>query len=303
MVLLVVRNRTAILLVALCALASGAEKATVVLLGSGTPIPDPASSGPALAIVVNGKAYLFDAGAGVVRRAEAAAETHHIPALDAPNLTRLFLTHLHSDHTLGYPDLILTPWVVGRQEPLEVYGPKGTAAMTDHIKAAYAADIQMRSQGLEHLPPRGLEVKVHEITEGPVYKDENISVRAIRVLHGSWAEAFGYAVNASGRTIVISGDTAPCAALAEACAGCDVLVHEVYSAEKFGHFSPGARRYHSSFHTSTSELAELASKAKPKLLLLYHQLYFGPQEEADMEGEIRKTYSGKVVNGHDLGVY
>jgi ribonuclease BN (tRNA processing enzyme) len=277
--------------------------AAVVLLGSGTPIPDARSSGPAVAVVVRGHAYLFDAGAGVVRRAEEAAERHHMPALEAPNLTRLFLTHLHSDHTLGYPDAILTPWVMGRREALEVFGPSGTASMTEHIKRAYAEDIRMRSEGMERLDPAGLRVNVHEIGAGPVYRDEFISVRAIPVHHGSWPEAFGYAIEAGGRTIVLSGDTAPCEAVTDACQGCDVLVHEVYSAARFAQLSPVVQRYHASFHTSTRELAAIAARSRPKLLVLYHQMYFGPREGVDLEKEIRQGYAGKVVSGRDLGVY
>ncbi len=281
------------------------EMARVVMLGSGTPIPDPASSGPAVAVVVNGQAYLFDAGAGVVRRAEEAAEKHRIGELQAPLLTRLFLTHLHSDHTLGFPDVILTPWVVGRTQALEVYGPKGTAAMTEHIKQAYSEDIQMRSEGFEHLSPAGLAVNVHEIEKGTgvIYRDTNVTVRAIPVCHGLWKQAFGFAVDAGARRIVISGDTAPCPALAAACQQCDVLVHEVYSAARFARFPAGAKRYHGSFHTSTRELAEIAAKCKPKLLVLYHQLYFGPKDQIDLVKEIGETYSGRTINGEDLGVY
>ena len=280
-----------------------AESATVIILGSGTPIPDALSSGPAVAIVAGGQAYLFDAGAGVVRRADEAAGRYRMAALVAPNLTRLFLTHLHSDHTLGYADVILTPWVVGRREPLEVFGPKGTAPMTEHLKLAFSDDIEVRTHGLEHLDPEGLRVNVHEISAGPVYKDAHISVRAIPVLHGSWPQAFGYAIEAGGRTIVLSGDTSPCPAIEEACQGCDVLVHEVYSAVRFARLPPGAQKYHSSFHTSTSELAAIASRSKPKLLVLYHQMYFGPREGVDLEKEIRQGYSGKVVSGRDLDAF
>jgi ribonuclease Z len=282
-----------------------ADRAKVIILGSGTPIPDPSASGPCVAVVVNGQAYLFDAGPGVVRRAQAAAEKFGMAALDATNLTRLFVTHLHSDHTLGYPDLMLTPWVVGRRQPLEVYGPVGMAAMTEHLKEAYAADIQVRTEGPENLSRRALAINVHEIAEaGPVYRDANVTVRAIAVPHGTWPQAFGYAIDAAGRSIVISGDTAPSDAILEACQGCDVLVHEVYSADRFD-LVFGSRRgqYHSTFHTSTRQLAELASKAKPKLLILYHQLYFGPQAEVDLEKEIRRTYAGVVVNGKDLTAY
>ena len=285
--------------------ASSAERAKVIILGTGTPIPDPGSSGPCVAVVINGQSYLFDAGPGVVRRAQAAAEKFGLEALDATNLTRLFFTHLHSDHTLGYPDVIFSPWVVGRRQPLEVYGPEGVAAMTDHLKLAYSADIKVRTEGAESLNKQGLTVNVHEIAaDGPLYKDANVTVRAISVAHGSWPHAYGYAIDAAGRSIVISGDTAPSEAIAEACKGCDVLVHEVYSADRFDLvFGPRRGQYHSGFHTSTRQLAELAAKSKPKLLVLYHQLYFGPHDQVDLEKEIRRTYQGNVANGRDLTAY
>src|SRR3954452_19787324 len=224
----------AVLIVMATSSLSAADAARVILLGTGTPIPDPCCSGPAVAVVVNNQAYLFDAGPGVVRRAQAAAEKFGIAALDATSLTRVFFTHLHSDHTLGYADLMLTPWVVGRRQPLEVYGPEGVAAMTEHLTQAYATDIQVRTEGAEHLSKQGLTVNVHEISaDGPVYRDANVTVRAISVPHGSWPQAFAYAIDAAGRSIVISGDTAPSEAIAEACQGCDVLVHEVYSADRF----------------------------------------------------------------------
>jgi ribonuclease BN (tRNA processing enzyme) len=284
---------------------SGAEPARVILLGTGTPIPDPASSGPAVAVIVNDKAYLFDAGPGVVRRAQAAAQKFGIEALDATNLTRVFFTHLHSDHTLGYPDLIFTSWVVGRGEPLEVYGPVGITAMTEHLKQAYVADIKVRMEGFEGLSRRPLQVNVHEIPRGgEVYKDANVTIRALAVPHGSWPQAFGYAIDAGRRTIVISGDTAASATITEACKECDVLVHEVYSADRFDVVFGAVRgKYHASFHTSTKELAAIAAKSKPKLLVLYHQLYFGPKDQVDLEKEVRRTYGGPVVNGLDLTAY
>lgn len=279
-----------------------AQGARVILLGTGTPIPDPASSGPCVAVVVNNQAYLFDAGAGVVRRAQAAAEKFRIGALDATNLTRLFFTHLHSDHTLGYPDVMLTPWVVGRRMPLEVYGPEGLAAMTENLKKSYAEDIKVRTEGLEGLGD--LVVNVHEISAGFVYRDANVTVRAIPVKHGSWRQAFGYAIDAAGRSIVISGDTSYSESIVDACRGCDVLVHEVYSADRFDLvYGKRSGQYHAAFHTSTRELAELASKSKPKLLVLYHQLYFGPRDAVDLEKEIRRLYSGNVVDGRDLTAY
>ena len=136
----------------------------VVFLGTGTPLPDPDRSGPATAVVVDGAAYLFDAGAGVVRRASLGVRKG-ITALNAVNLKIAFLTHLHSDHTMGLPDLMLTPWTMGRTEPLELYGPAGTRAMTEGIQKAWALDIDRRLHDLQPATARGWQVNVHEIAD------------------------------------------------------------------------------------------------------------------------------------------
>jgi len=107
-------------------------------------------------------------------------------------VTALLVTHLHSDHTLGYPDLIFTSWVMGRKKPLLAYGPAGLQRMTDHLIAAYAEDIRIRTEGLEHQTPGGYRVDVHEIRPGKVYDNEGVRVTAIPVLHGNWREAYGY---------------------------------------------------------------------------------------------------------------
>ena len=276
-------------------------KSQIVFLGTGNPNADPDRSGPALAIVVNDTAYLVDCGAGVVRRA-AAAHRNGIAALEVENLKHLFVTHLHSDHTLGYPDLILTPWVLERDAPLAVYGPKGIAAMTDHIHKAYAEDIKMRRDGLEHANAVGYKVDVHEITAGEIYKDANVTVHAFPVRHGSWKHAFGFRFETPDRTIVISGDTAPTETLVEQAKGCDVLIHEVYSVLGFETRLPVWQKYHASFHTSSIELAEMATKAKPGLLILYHQLLWGVGEK-QLLNEVRGFYDGKVVSAKDLDVF
>src|SRR5260221_10728775 len=137
----------------------------VVLLGTGTPKPIPARSGPATAIVLNGRAYLVDAGPGIVRRAQGAFEKG-IPALAPADLTTAFLTHLHSDHTVGLPDLIFTTWVQGRKGPLNVYGPAGTEGMIGHIMQAWQPDIDIRTKGLEHRTTAGLTVHAHDVKPG-----------------------------------------------------------------------------------------------------------------------------------------
>lgn len=176
----------------------------VVLLGTGTPRPFPDRLGPATAIVVDDQAYLVDFGPGVVRRAAAAA-AQGTSALEVSKLRIAFLTHLHSDHTAGYPDLIFTPWVMGRKEELNIYGPEGTEEMTKHVLQAWQEDINIRTKGTEHKDP--LLVRAHDVKPGVVYKDDKVKVTAFRVPHGEWPQAFGYRFDTPGRTIVISGDT------------------------------------------------------------------------------------------------
>jgi len=277
----------------------------LVLLGVGTPNADPERSGPASAVVVDDRAYLIDAGPGLVRRAAQAARDRGIGPLAPEHLDRVFLTHLHSDHTVGLPDLLLTPWVLDRPDPLEVIGPPGTAAMADHVVEAWAADIHIRRDGLE---PRdanrdAYRPVVHEVEPGLVYEDDLVKVWAIAVPHGSWEHAYAYRFEGPDRTIVISGDTAPTEALVGACDGCDVLLHEVYSAERFTTRPPEWQRYHRAFHTSTTELAALAGRARPKLLVLYHQLFWGTDDEG-LVREIRAAgYTGDVRSGRDLDVF
>ena len=277
------------------------KKTQVVLLGTGTPNAEPERSGPAVVIVVNEAAYLVDFGPGVVRRA-AAAFQKGVKALAVPNLKKAFVTHLHSDHTAGYADLIFTPWVLGRKEPLEVFGPRGISAMTDHLVAAYREDIMVRLDGSEPANQTGFQVNAHEIEAGDIYKDTNVAVTAFPVKHGTWKEAFGYRFKTADRSIVISGDTTPSASVIEACNGCDLLIHEVYSQAGFSKREPEWQKYHAAFHTSSRDLAELAAKAKPALLVLYHQLIWSSTEE-ELLNEIRRTYKGRVVSGHDLDVY
>jgi ribonuclease Z len=283
------------------ALRSDNPQTKIVLLGTGTPNADPLRSGPSVAVIVNETPYLVDCGPGVVRRA-AAAHQAGVTALDVQNLKRAFVTHLHSDHTAGYSDLILTPWVLGRDAPLEVYGPEGIQEMTAHILAAYEQDIHVRLDGLEPANDAGHRVNAHIIEPGIIYQDSNVTVDAFLVKHGSWPRAFGFVFHTPDRTIVISGDTVPTESIAEHCNACDVLIHEVYSQAGFENRSPVWQRYHRNSHTSSHELAEIASEARPELLILYHQLFWGSTEE-EILSEIRETYDGKVVSGSDLDVY
>jgi ribonuclease Z len=292
-----------ILFVSVAAQSTGefhAQQTQIILLGTGTPYPDPNASGPATAVVVGKRVFLFDAGAGVMRRMNAAG-------LPISGPEAVFITHLHSDHTLGYPDLILTSWIMRRVSPMPVYGPHGLQRMTQHLIAAYSEDIRIRTEGLEREVAGGYRVKVHEIKSGVVYEHDGVRVTAIRVQHGSWKEAYAYRIDTPDRSIVISGDTRPSEALVRAARGVDVLVHEVYSPL---HLAPENRpggkywpRYMREFHTSDVELGALAARAKPKLLVLTHIIRMGSTDEELLAGVRAGGFTGPVRVGKDLERY
>jgi len=289
---------------------SAPTRTQVVLLGTGNPPADPDRSGPATAIVVNDTPYLVDFGAGVVRRAKSAVVDKGVAALDPVKLRVVFATHLHSDHTVGYPDLILTPWVIGRRVPLEVYGPSGIKAMTDHVLEAYRVDFEtrMKDRALYTVGafPEGHAVNAHEVRAGVVYKDANVTVTAFPTKHAM--ESYGYRFDTPDRSIVISGDTNPTQATIDACHGCDVLIHEVLTLEWLAK-RPDFQNYAAQHHTTTAQLTELATQAKPRLLILYHaSLSLRPAVDAERSTPAAllnemSRYAGRVVVGRDLDVY
>ncbi len=269
----------------------------VILLGTGTPYPDPVASGPATAVVVGGRVFLFDAGSGVMRRLKAA----NLP-INGPEA--VFITHLHSDHTLGDADLILTSWVMRRRKPFPVYGPRGLRRMTTHLLAAYSEDINIRENGLEREAHGGYRVDVHEIQPGVVYEKEGVRVTAIAVQHGAWKDAFAYRIDTADRSTLISGDTRPTEALVKAAQGVDILIHEVYPAARLkpedrpgGEYWP---RYCREYHTSDLELGALALRIRPRLLILYHIVRMGATDEELLTGIRAGGYTGKVLIGRDL---
>jgi ribonuclease BN (tRNA processing enzyme) len=284
--------RWALLLLALAV--ACAQDTRVILLGTGTPNPEPEHSGPAVAVVSGDRVYIVDCGPGIVRRAVQASIT-------MDQLTRAFITHLHSDHTAGYPDLIFTPAVTGRTAALEVYGPPGLRAMTNHVMSAWKEDMDIRLHGGEPAVPQAYVVHAHEVKAGEIYRDSVMRVIAIPVEHGSWKFAYGYRFEAKDKVIVISGDTTYSRRLIDAAKGADILIHEVYSAAGLAKRTADWQKYHSTFHTSGGDVGRIASEVRPKKLVLYHELPFTETREEIMR-EVRSQYGGEAIEGQDLQV-
>lgn len=277
-----------------------ASGTSVILLGTGMPRPNPEASGPATAVVVGNRTFLFDAGPGVMRQLAAAK-------LPINGVSALFISHLHSDHTLGLPDLLLTSWVMGRKSPLLAFGPHGLRAMTDHIFEAWKEDIVVRETGLEKIAPGGYRADVREISSRVLYDSGGVRISAIPVLHGKWEEAYGFRIETPGRVIVISGDTRYSPELQAAARGADILIHEAYPEVRLApEKRPGGElwpEYMRQFHTSDVEVGRLAAAARPKLLILHHLVRMQGTDTELLDGVRRGGFQGRTVIGRDLERY
>src|SRR5690348_2208319 len=200
-----------------------AQKLKVTLLGTGSPQPRMDRFGPSILVEAGEKKLLFDCGRGVTQR----IEQIRIPFTE---IDALFLTHLHSDHIVGIPDLWLTGWARGRKVPLQVWGPAGTKEMMSHLKEAFQFDIQIR-QDDDKLPARGVDVVAKDIEQGIVYDNGGIRVTAFTVDHGQVKPALGYRIDFAGHAVVLSGDTRFSENLIHFSEGTDVLIHEVIDPE------------------------------------------------------------------------
>ena len=262
----------------------------VILLGTGTPNADPQRSGPAVLIVCRGQAYLVDFGPGVVRRA-AAAFLAHAPELDVSRINHVFCTHLHSDHTAGYADLIFTPAVLGRSLPLEVYGPPGIKKMTDFLLQAYAEDIRERIEGLEPAEPAAYQVQAVEITAGMVYKDVYVQVEAFEVRHGSWP-AYAFRFTTPEGSIVISEIRPRLKACLKKAAAAIFWYMRFTAARVLKIARPNGKNITARCILLLKSLESWPHRPVPGLLVLYHQLFWGVTE-AELLSEVQKFYEGQ----------
>jgi ribonuclease BN (tRNA processing enzyme) len=279
-----------------------ADTTKIVMLGTGTPIPDANRASASVAVIHKGQAYVFDIGAGAVHNATRARYRHGIPSLYPIQICCLFVTHMHSDHTLDYAELAYTLWW-RRPAPLQAFGPPGLQEMTDGLHAMMAPDRRTRIASSQPVANRdGYKVDVSEIAGGFVFEQDDLRIEAFEVDHGDIRPAFGYRIDTSDRSIVISGDTAMSDKLLEMSRGVDVLVHEVISDSGLAKNSEGFQAYHRQSHTPASDLGRLASEARPGLLVLYHGLYYGVPEARILE-EVKSTYDGPVVLANDLDLF
>ena len=271
----------------------------VIVLGTGTPIPDPHRAGSSIAVIHKGQAYLFDIGSGSVHRAVQARYQYDIPSLYPSQICCVFLTHLHNDHTLDFNNLAQTLWW-RRTAKLRAWGPKGLNEMIAGLYQMMAPDIRIRTSGLQPVPNPGLyQVSSKEITSGSIYNENGLQIEAFDANHGDIKPAFSYKIIADDLSIVISGDTAYSQQLLEKAKGVDLLFHEVISNAGLARNTQFWQNYHRQAHTPADLVGKLAALAKPKKLILYHALHYGMPETKVIE-EVRQHFDGTILLANDL---
>ena len=282
--------------------AAGDGTLRVTLLGSGSPVPAADRFGPATLVEAGDQKLLFDAGRG---------STIRLWQLRLPfnQVSPVFLTHFHSDHTVGIPDLWLTGWLGGpfgrRAAPFRVIGPVGAKALMENLERAYAADIRIRIAD-EHYPPEGVKIIAEEFAaDGVVYEKDGVRVTAFEVDHGDAIKpAYGYRVDYHGHSIVISGDTRFNENVIKYGTGADILVHEVAAVRPELLKDQQVQRV-MAHHTSPQEAGTVFSRARPKLAVYTHLvLPSRPTIPAvtidELVAQTRETYGGPLEVGEDL---
>lgn len=274
----------------------------VIMLGTGTPVPDTFRAGPSIAVVHKGESFIFDVGAGAVQNAVKARYKYDIPSLYPSHINHVFITHMHSDHVMDLSELSHTIWW-RRPEQIKAYGPVGLKAMAENMAEMLDADVKTRMSGVQPIPnPEGYIVNVTEISPGIIYDKNGMTVEAFIVPHGDIKPAFGYKVTTEDLSIVISGDTADSTILREKAKNVDILFHEVISASGLAKSTQFWQNYHKTSHTSSVDVGKVAAAARPKKLVLYHGLHYG-NPETEVVNEVAEYFDGDVHLANDLDIF
>ncbi len=267
-----------------------------VLLGTGSPPPNPKRRGPATLISLGDEHFLVDAGSGVgAQLVQAGLRPYDWP--------RVLITHHHSDHTIDLGHLLITRWIVGQNAPLEIWGPAGTQRQVEKLLDYLAWDIEVRRAHMHDRPPP--EVRVTEIDEGKIFEAGGVAVSAFLVEHGPVKPAYGFHFEGGGRRVVLSGDTRPSENLVRWSHNADCLIHECCEMAKTS-WHPGCGwptveekiKDLASYHTQPDQIGEVARETRAGKLAITHMMPASDPDE--LRAAARARYGGPVVIGEDL---
>ena len=296
----------------LCALPVFANAGTstsvfrVHLLGTGNPMPSFERFGNATLVQAGKRHLLVDAGRGTFLRLgqvavadDARALLPGIVADSVLSVEQVFLTHLHSDHVVGLPDLWLSGWLYRQDRPLHLRGPAGTVHLAEHLEKAFEFDIRVRRDTGARLPGAGARILAHEISEGVVFEDGGLVVTAILVDHAPVEPAYAYRIDFGGRSVVISGDTRPSESLIEASKSADVLIHEVIAVDDTLAEDERIKTI-VSHHTTARRAGEVFARSQPRLAVFSHIVLAGNIGTGALEKQARESWKGPLWTGADL---
>ncbi|SPM35923.1 Ribonuclease BN, tRNA processing enzyme [Mycobacterium rhizamassiliense] len=268
----------------------------IILLGTGSPIPDPNRAGPSTLVRAGGQVFLVDCGRGVLQRAAAVG-------VSASGLSALLLTHLHSDHIAELGDLLITRWISTFDPdptPLPIIGPPGTAETVDAMLKAFSHDIGYRIAHHADLnaPPA---IEVHEYTEGSIWARDGVSIRVAPTDHRPVAPTIGFRIESGGAAAVLAGDTVPCATLDELAAGADALVHTVIRRDIVMNIPQQRLQDICDYHSSVEQAAATAARAGAGTLVMTHYVpALVPGQEEQWRALAASEFNGRIELGDDL---
>ncbi len=265
----------------------------VTILGSGTPRVNIDRFSQSILVEHKSDKFLFDTGRGSIIRLK---QSNILPQ----QINNIFFTHLHSDHIIGFADILMTGWIYHRKTPLNVFGPKGTDNFVNSTVQSYKEDIKVRSSYPENLDKKNIQSNITIIDNGFKHKKNGLTIEVFSVKHEPFTHAFGFKIYNSKYCMITSGDTTYSDKLIEKAKNCDLLVHEIAHAPDHVLKKHPNTKGVISYHTNVNQISDIINKVKPRLTILNHVLSLGGSTDDEILNEIKKDTSQKVLIAKDL---